>query len=221
MLLPLIHGLPLLYADARTTRSTRTRPPSGPCRRRRGGVAEVVGAVRPAVRGPGEVEAEARAEAAEPRGRGAAQAPEPRPDDAPGARAGGAGVAGEVVAPEEELPPLHLPLPPRHVLQVRPRRHARRPPRRHRRRAQGHGWRRRHWLHAGSFSLPRLLLLLLLLSRARLARLCLRARTWGNGARAARSRRYGCSCGRRPEGLGRLAACDAMCGAGGAWGEEN
>lgn len=108
-------------------------------------VAEVAG---PAARGPSEAEAEAGAEAAEPRGGGAAQAPEPHPDDPPGARARrarGVGVAGEMVAPEEEL----APLPPRHVLQVRPWRHARRPPRRDRRHAHGHGC---HALTPGSCS---------------------------------------------------------------------
>jgi hypothetical protein len=87
-------------------------------------------AARPAARGPGEAEAQA----AEARDRGAAEAARAGPDDTARARARG-GVAGEGVAPEEELPPLHLPLPLRHVLHVRPRRH--RPPRR---RLYGHGW---------------------------------------------------------------------------------
>jgi hypothetical protein len=92
------------------------------------GEAAVAGG-RAAAGGPAEAEAEARAEAAEARGGCAAQAAHPRPDDAPGAGARGerrrrVGVAREVVAAEEQLPPLHLPLPPRHLLQVRHGRHA-------------------------------------------------------------------------------------------------
>lgn len=86
----------------------------------------------PAAGDPSEAEAEARAQPPEPRGGGAAEPAEPDPDDAPRPRPRRElDVAREVVAPQEQLPPLHLPLPPRHVLHVRPRRRRRRRLRRH------------------------------------------------------------------------------------------